>query len=264
MISDGEDFHAPTTRRGGWVNYQTNLYPMEGAMKTPLLVILALVLLLAPTASAQETTAGKMSFGIKGGLSISTLKGDSLTSLLEDMAHAADLPTKKSRIGAGFGAFFSYSVTPAFAIQPELLYVQKGSKFDFAGGGTSTVRSAWLEIPVLLKLTPQVRGSKIVPAIFAGPFVGFTMSAEFQQSGFAEDVEIPGDFDAKDSLKSTDFGITFGGGLGYKLAKGEILLDVRYDVGLTKFVKAGTFDSPGQADTKTSAFFVFIGYKFDI
>jgi opacity protein-like surface antigen len=238
---------------------------MEGTMKKLTLITLALVLLFALAASSQEAKVGKISFGIKAGINMSTLKGDSLASLLEDMAQADALPAKKSRTGVGAGAFFSYSVTPFFAVQPELLYVQKGCKFDFTGGGATTVKSAWLEIPVLLKFTPQLQGSKIAPAIFAGPFIGLNMSAEFQQSGFAADVEVPGDFDAKDSLKSTDFGITFGGGLGYKLTKGEIFFDVRYDLGLTKVLKSGILNRPeSQADTKTSTFLILVGYKFDI
>jgi hypothetical protein len=238
---------------------------MEETMKKLLLVTIALAFLLAVTASAQQAKVNKMSFGIKAGLSMATLKGDSLSSLLEDMAHASALPVKKSRIGVGFGVSFSYSVASSFAIQPELLYVQKGCKFDFADGGTSTAKSAWLEIPVLLKFTPQLKGSKIAPEIFAGPFIGFKMSAEFQQSGFAANVEVPGDFDAKDSLKSTDVGLTLGGGLGYKLTKGEIFFDVRYDVGMTKILKSGTLNRPNsQADTKTGALLMFVGYRFDI
>jgi hypothetical protein len=234
-------------------------------MKKLLLVIIALAFLLAVTALAQEAKICRMSFGIKAGLSIATLKGDSLASLLEGMADATALPVKKARISVGVGAFFRYSITPSFAIQPELLYVQKGCKFDFATGGTTTAKSAWLEIPVLLKFTPQLKGSKIAPAIFAGPFIGVRMIAEFEQSGFAADVEVPGDFDANDSLKSTDFGITFGGGLGYKLTKSEIFFEVRYDVGMTKILKSGTLNRPNaQADTKTSALLMFVGYRFDI
>jgi opacity protein-like surface antigen len=234
-------------------------------MKKLLLVTVALILLFALAASAQETKIGRLSIGIKAGLSISNLTGDSLGSLLKNMAHTDVLPAEKSRTGVGFGAFFSYSIAPFFAIQPELLYVQKGCKFDFAGGGTTTVRSAWLEIPVLLKFSPEFQGNKIAPAVFAGPFVGFKTSAEFQQSGFAADVEVPGDFDAKDSLKSTDLGFTFGGSLGYKLTRGEIFLDARYDVGLTKIMKVGTFNHPtSKADTKTGVFFMLVGYKFDI
>ena len=234
-------------------------------MKKLPLPVFAMVFLLALTASAQEPKVSKMSFGIKGGLGVSTLRGDSLASLLEDMAHAQSLPVKSSWTAAGIGAFFSYSVAPSFAIQPELLYVQKGCKFDFSGGGTTTAKSAWLEIPILLKFTPVFQGSRIAPAIFAGPFIGLKMSAEFQQSGFAAEVEVPGDFDAKDSLKSTDFGFTFGGGLGYKLTKGEIFFDVRYDLGLTEFLNSGTLNRPrSQADTKTSAFLMLVGYRFDI
>lgn len=234
-------------------------------MKKLLLVTIALVLLFALTASAQEAKISKMSFGIKAGLSMATLKGDSLASLLKDMVHAAALPVKKSQIGVGFGVSFSYAVASSFAIQPELLYVQKGCKFDFVGGGTITAKTAWLEIPVLLKFAPELQESKLSPAVFAGPFIGLKMSAEFQLSGFGADVEIPGDIDATGSLKSTDFGITVGGGLGYKLAKGEMFFDVRYDIGMTKFLKSGTLHrSNAQADTKTSAILMFLGYRFDI
>ena len=234
-------------------------------MKKSLPVTILLVALSAMTASAQEAKVGKMSVGIKGGLRISTLKGDSLAVIVEDMDHAATVPSNKSWTGAGFGAFVSYSISQSIAIQPELLYIKKGSKFTFSDGGTTTAKSAWLEIPLLLKFSLPLKGGGIVPAFFAGPFVGIVTSAEFQQHGFAVTSEAPADFDTKDSLNSTDFGITFGSQLGYKLLEGEIFLDARYDVGMTKILKSGAFNRPhSEADAETRALLMFVGYRFDI
>lgn len=118
----------------------------------------------------------------------------------------------------------------------------------------------------MMEITPELRRSKIAPAVFAGPFIGLNTSAQFQQSGFAEDVKVPGDFNAADSVKSTDFGVTFGGGLGYKLTtESEIFFDIRYDFGLTKILKSGVLNHPdAQADTKTSALLVTAGYRFGL
>lgn len=222
-------------------------------MKRLLVLAVGLILILALAVSAQETAAKKMSFAIKGGISLGNLTGDSLKSEF-------DQATKKTRFGIGGGVAFGYAIAPNFTIQPELLYVQKGAKFEESAGKV-TMKTDFLEIPLLLKFTPEMKGSKIAPTIFAGPFIGLKMTGKIKAEGFAdaaENVEV----DIKDSLKSTDFGITFGGGFGYKMSSGELFFDVRYDLGLSKIAKKEAFEG-GDFDTKTSAFLALVGYKFN-
>lgn len=227
---------------------------MEVTMKRAFVVAVGLILILALAVSAQETAAKKMSFGLKGGISLGNLTGDSIKSFY-------DGATKKTRFGIAGGVSLGYAMAKNFTIQPELLYVQKGAKFE-SGSAKSTLKTDVLELPVLLKFTPEMKGSKVMPTIFAGPFISMKMTGKIKNEGFADPAENV-ELDIKDSLKSTDFGVTFGGGFGYKMSSGELFFDVRYDLGLTKVVKKEAFDN-ADFDTKTSAFLAFVGYKFNI
>ena len=66
-----------------------------------------------------------------------------------------------------------------------------------------------------------MKEGKFVPIVFAGPAVGFLLSAK--DSG--EDV--------KDYFKSTDFGADLGLGAEIALGKMKALIDFRYYMGLT-------------------------------
>jgi hypothetical protein len=223
-------------------------------MRRVLFVALLAVLVLSMSVLAADTAKKMpMAAGIKAGISLANATGS-------DAAADPD-ETKKMKLGFAFGGFFAFTPVNSFTIQPEILYVQKGTKYQQTGGtGKNTVKVDYLEIPVLLKFTPELQTSKIAPTLFAGPFLGLRLSAKDKIEGAAVD-SLNVETDMKDYTKSTEFGVTFGGGLGYKLAKGELFLDARYDLGLSKVAKA----DPGETDnTKTSAILVLVGYKFGI
>jgi len=206
-----------------------------------------IMLLLALSVGAQEATKKKMGFGIEAGVCMGNVHGDS--------TQAGTGESKKMRLGFGGGAFVSFNLADQFAIQPELLYVQKGVKYE-AGSAKMTVKADYIELPLYLKWNPTVAG-KIQPSIFAGPYVAMLMGAKIKTEGFADPAD-NGEEDIKDSTKSTDFGVSFGAGFGYKLdPKGELFLNVRYDLGMSKID-----DHAVQQDIKTNMFAVLLGYKF--
>ncbi len=215
-------------------------------MKRVLLTTTILLLVLAFAAFAAEPApeAGKglVGYGLKAGLQLANLSGSGADSLFDISV------TKKMKIGFGGGAFLTYGFSPMFAIQPEILYVMKGAKFE-AGGETAKVKADYLQVPVLLKLSPQTQG-KIKPYFFAGPFVGILMSAKVSD-GTSEDI--------KDNLKSTEFGASFGAGVAFPMTKGAITLDGRYDLGLSKTAKS---DKVVDDNIKTGTISFFVGYNF--
>ena len=137
----------------------------------------------------------------------------------------------ESKFNAGFlgGAAFEIGVTETFAIQPELLYIQKGgksSKYD--------VKSylGYIEIPVLFKFYAG-------PVYFnAGPYVAFGLKEKDKGSGASVSQSF------KDAgLNSTDAGLALGLGVAFEAGPGKIVLDARYDHGLLKLPKeSGTGD----------------------
>jgi hypothetical protein len=222
-------------------------------MKRVLLMTTVLVLVMAFAAMAAEPAPaaekGLVGYGIKAGLILANATGS-------DATPPAGID-KKMKMGFGGGAFLTYAFSPMFALQPELLYMMKGVKYE-QGAQKLTEKVDYIEVPVLLKVTPAVQG-KIKPNFFAGPFLGILMSAKEKMEGSSDPADNYDD-DVKDYMKSTEFGVAFGLGADFMLAKGKITLDARYDLGLSKIMKAE--DNGDQANTKTGTIAVFVGYSF--
>jgi len=188
--------------------------------------------LAVPQASAQG-----IKLGVKGGLNIANIGGseaDSLAFLLFD----ADVP-KKSNAGFVAGAFAEFMIGNMFAIQPEVLYSKKGVKFEESGAEVK-IKVDYIEIPVLLKINIPIEGSKVHPNVYAGPAVAIKSSCKL--SGSAASVSVDVDCEGQDIVdltgfeilvKSTDFGLVFGGGVSFDVGGADVGVDVRYTLGLS-------------------------------
>jgi hypothetical protein len=77
------------------------------------------------------------------------------------------------KAGLNLGAFVSIPAGSMLAIQPEAFFSQKGEKFE---GDKASYN--YLEIPVLLKLSPSLPGDFVRPIFFAGPSAGILLSAK--------------------------------------------------------------------------------------
>lgn len=146
-----------------------------------------------------------------------------------------------------FGVYFSLRLGKYLAIQPEILYSQKGSKFT-EDGYTDQITGSYIEVPVLAKIYIAPEGP-VRPILFAGPAIGFMLSAEEAYDGESEDIS--------DEVTGTDFGVVFGGGLEFKAGRAVLTLDVRYDMGLTD-VEA----SSDELQVKNKTVSVMIGLGF--
>lgn len=187
--------------------------------------------------------AQKMQIGPKAGVNIANLSGD-------------DVEGTDSRTGFGGGLFFMYQFSEMFGIQPEAYYTMKGAteKLDVLGTTVDvTYTFDYVEVPLLLKLLIPIENSAINPAIFAGPFVGFNTTAKIkaEADGQSEEMDI-------DEVKSTEFGLAFGGGVGFPVGNNELGFDVRYILGLSTLD-----DSAEEADVKNSVinFNVYFGFS---
>lgn len=178
------------------------------------LIGFALMLVLAIGVSAQddmgnETMVGK---GFKAGGGVFKLSGD-------------DVDVSDSKFGFSGGGFVNYAFSPQISGQLEILYVMKGDKFD-EFDETIKDKLDYLSVPVLVVFNIPTEGN-FKPNLFAGPEISFLMSAKMSNS---EEVDI------KDIMKSTDFGIVFGGGFIYQMESFGVVFDIRYNLGMTKIV----------------------------
>lgn len=210
-------------------------------MKRFLMVLAVLgVALMAGIAAAQDT--GLVGKGIKAGLAMYTFGGT-------DNDFVGIEPD--SRMGLGVGGFLTFAMGPNFALQPELLYVMKGAKYE-EGGAELTWKLNYLDIPVLFKYRFPTEGSTR-PNLFAGPVGSIKMSAKAK----AEEGGVEEEEDVSDIVKGFDFGLAFGGGLDFAMSSTTLTFDVRYTLAMTEWP-----DVDGDASIKNNGWLVMVGLAF--
>lgn len=183
-------------------------------MKKILLTTLSLPLLYG------QCLAVDLSLGIKGGLNFCKFTG-------------TDAGPNTTRTGLAGGAFATFDLS-GFSLQPEILYSEKGAKYQ--GNISFVEKHDYLEFSLLMKFPV---GEEIVPSLYIGPALGFLLKAE------------AAGMNLKDFVTSTDLGLA--SGIDVRTPFG-VVADVRYNLGLNTFDKSGTYT------VKHSTFSLMVGY----
>lgn len=143
------------------------------------------------------------------------------------------------------------------AVQPELMYIQKGASQEETFNGTTvtqTVKLDYIEVPVLVKLqVPLEEG--ITPSVFAGPTLGLNVTAEAEAEAEGESATE----DISDDVSGTDFGLALGGGVDIDFPFGTLMGDIRYGFGLTSIDDSGEYDS-----VRNRGFMITAGLALDL
>lgn len=166
-------------------------------------------------------------------------------------ATGSDVKDAKAVLGIAAGGFLTYSINDMWAIQPELLYSQKGYKYEFDFLGTtvaSSIATTYLDIPILVRLNIPTEGT-MKPNIVLGPSVGILMSAKAKASVAGITVATT---DVKKDSASTDIGMVVGAGI----ESGTMSYDLRYQMGLS------ALDKDGKAKAYNSVISLLIGWSF--
>jgi hypothetical protein len=103
----------------------------------------------------------------------------------------------------------------------------------------------------ILAVVPIAMGG-IAPYLFAGPSFAFKIGCNVEVDDDSEDC---GD---DDGLKSTDIGATVGGGLEFPMGPGALLVEGRYNFGLSNIS-----DTEG-TDAKTRTAAILAGYSIPL
>jgi len=207
------------------------------------LVVLSAFLLVA--AFVPRPAAAAVDFGLKGGLALSNL-----TWTGGGPAESYDNVQKPV-----FGAFVAFNLSPMFAVQPEVYYWTGGASAEETDG-TDTYKMEllfnYIHVPVLAKF--RFGTGQLKPILFAGPAVSFltTATEKMYFNGVLED-----EMDVKPFLKGTDFSAVFGTGLEYAMNKITLILDVRYNLGLTNINLKGE-----ETSIKNKAWMFMLGIGF--
>ena len=195
-------------------------------------LILGLALTASSLAFAQTTTATTSSskpvtFGVKGGMNVSSL------------SKGADLSDSKSKIGFNAGAYVNIPVASSFSIQPEVIYNNLGSKVtrEFSSGISGntytsdyTRKLRYIAIPVMFQYN-------VLPNLYleAGPEFGFLVNAKdkFKSSTNVSVNGTNSKLDKKD-FNSFNFGIGIGAGYYFN---DNLAITARYTAGINDIYK---------------------------
>ena len=177
-------------------------------------VILVALMLIAAPASAQTT------LGLKGGIGFATVS----------IAEAG--VEEESISGAAAGVELGVPVSGALSLRFGGSYAEKGGRGTI-GGGTVTLNIDYIQFSALARVAAA--GDGISVGLMAGPWVAYQRSCEVEGTLEGLSAVAPcGDRNFSDfDIKTLDFGVAFGGGLGFPLAGSTRLeLDALYSLGL--------------------------------
>jgi len=202
----------------------------------------AIILGIIIAASSFTTySQSKLSLGFEAGLNIANANQTPSTSF-------------GSKTCFIVGALLDAPITPTFSIAPGLRFITKGNSYSGADGVASNSLSV-IEIDALAKVKFPM--TDIKPYIFAGPNVGFIMSASYSQTPTGGTSSTT---DTSPNFETIDFGIMFGGGLDFKLTPTmDMFGQVGYSLGLSNIQK----NNPAST-TKTTGIQFTTGLKFKL
>jgi len=195
-------------------------------------VLVVLCLCLPAFAGAQTAV------GVKGGLAVSNITGDS-----EEQPDWL--------FGWSAGGFVGIHLAPGLYLQPEVLYTRKGSKLT-EGGSTAKTNLDYVEIPVLLRLSPEA--AKIGFDLFGGIAPALRTRARFVFEGGGElDGLEDLDTDISDLITKWDVGVVVGAGFHL----GPVTTEFRWTEGLMNII-----ENPESGESaKNRSISVLIGFR---
>lgn len=212
--------------------------------------VIALLALVSANIAAQDS---KLSFGVNAGVNVSNSSWD--------VNNGFD---KKAVIGFQIGGTVDYALTEAFYLQSGLSLTTKGAKVKGKGGdeiisldGALTVNQYYLQLPVMGAYKLDVaENTKIV--FSAGPYLAFGVGGKTKFKGDIIIVDVSGSGEDKVDtfgndglLNRFDFGL--GGGVAVEF--GQIVVGLKYELGLTDIGKDNlSYKNRNAALT--------VGYKF--
>ncbi|QNP53333.1 porin family protein [Hymenobacter qilianensis] len=220
---------------------------------------------LAPRPKQYSTTTSiappsrGVQFGLRAGVNVADWSGDAVQSVLDVAELTNGAVTREMKPGFHAGLFATLPLGSHFAIEPGLIYSEKGTQlagrvpfeqFDFLNTRvTATARMAYIDVPVLAKAY-LTRGLYI----YAGPQASYLVSNKVRvEAGALGFSAFKQDFDVRNQFRELDFGVV--GGLGYQFDSG-LGLSAGYDYGLSSLDKNDRFDAQNRV-IKASVNFSF-------
>jgi hypothetical protein len=155
---------------------------------------------------------------------------------------------EEALVGFVAGVAIKVAGNDTFAVVPEILFSQKGSK---SKGSSDKLKMNYIDIPILVHLNIPT-GASVRPFITVGPTVGFRLSAKLEP-----ELNVPG-FEPGDFFKKFDAGIAVGAGVQ---ASELLSIEFRFQQSLASILSSDGEDLLGSSTVRnrTLSFLVGIG-----
>lgn len=172
---------------------------------------------------------------------------------------------KKASVGFGVGAYLLMNFTTALGIQVEGQYVRRGFRLDLSGNyegidisETATFKLDYLEIPVLLRVSPSP-GAAVQPLLMVGPVFGIKRGAELGVAVEAGGQSAESSVDISEGYNDTTVGLMGAFGLAGPMgSNSRWVLQARYYAGLTNAI------DDANVEAKSSDVGIFAGMEFGL
>lgn len=162
---------------------------------------------------------------LKAGVNFSNMLFEEDEQSIEDLA-------RDGAVKFVGGLSFILPLSDAVAIQPELLFIQKGAKnsYTFLGDEySSEFNYNYLDIPLLLRLSlGDTHGEGLGIYVNGGGYVGYAFNGKITTKSPLGEFETDITFDDEDDQRRVDYGFALGGGL----TLGNLFFDLRYTHGV--------------------------------
>lgn len=200
-------------------------------MKIKLLPILVLVLF---------GTVGFGQIGIRAGVNLADINADGYDG--------------SAKLGFNLGFFYQIEAGDMVMIQPELNFMQQGSKSssEFMGTKIETQLTInYFQVPLMVK---AVFGDRSATSFFveAGPYLGYGLSAS-SKICLGDECESETIDWENDGLKRLDFGIQAGAGVNINA---NLFINARYVLGLANI------NEDSNETIKNTGINIALGYRF--
>ena len=185
-----------------------------------------------------DDESGTMIAGAKFGLNFATFGGDNSSNY-------------SGTTKFFFGGFFGYDFIRNFGLQGELLYNPVGGGYSSPGQAGGNDGISYLEFVVLAKYSVPV--NPVIKIFFeAGPQLGIKLSATAHSDATGTDTDI------SQYISGTDFDLVVGTGTAFRVGPGNIIFDVRYNIGLSTIQKNGNDHNSNQVFSMAVGYGLFI------
>jgi hypothetical protein len=158
---------------------------------------------------------------VKAGVNFSNMLFEEDENSLEDLA-------RNGAVKFTAGVVFILPIGDVVAVQPELLFVQKGAESTYKSLGqqvTNDLNYNYFDIPLLLRFSlGDTYGEGLGIYFNGGVYAGYAINGKSKTSSPLGTTETDFTFDSADDQRRLDFGLAAGGGL----TLGNLFFDLRY------------------------------------